>query len=49
MNSTIIIPLDFEFDEAINNGSDLLVIVRPVIGSSNTLESVNQVLDDIEL
>tara|TARA_Y100001970_G_scaffold7483_1_gene8594 strand:+ start:4415 stop:5098 length:684 start_codon:yes stop_codon:yes gene_type:complete len=35
--------------EAINNGSDFLVIGRPIIGSSNPLESLNQVLDDIEL
>jgi len=35
--------------EAINNGSDFLVIGRPIIGSSNPLESLNQVIDDIEL
>ena len=49
MNSTIIIPLDLELVEAKNNGSDLLVIGRSIIGSSNPLESLNQVLDDIEL
>ena len=35
--------------EAINNGSDFLVIGRPVIESSNPLKSLNQVLEDIEL
>ena len=49
MNSPIIIPLDLEYDEAITNGSDFLVIGRPIIGSLNPLESLNQVLDDIEL
>tara|TARA_B100000579_G_C22266007_1_gene591616 strand:+ start:287 stop:436 length:150 start_codon:yes stop_codon:yes gene_type:complete len=49
MNSAIIIPLDLEFDEATNNRLDLLVIGRPIIGSSNPLESLNQALDDIEL
>ena len=34
--------------EAINNGSDFLVIGRPVIESSNPLKSLNQVLDDIK-
>ena len=35
--------------EAINNGSDFLVIGRPVIENSNPLKSLNQALDDIEL
>ena len=35
--------------EAINNGSDFLVIGRPIIESPNPLKSFNQVLDDIEL
>ena len=35
--------------EAINNGSDFLVIGRPIIESSNPLKSLNQILDDIEL
>ena len=43
------IPLDLEFYEATNNRLDLLVIGRPIIGSSNPLESLNQALDDIEL
>ena len=34
--------------KAINNGSDFLVIGRPVIESSNPLKSLNQVLDDIK-
>lgn len=35
--------------EAINNGSDFLVIGRPITESSNPLKSLNQILDDIEL
>ena len=34
--------------EAINNGSDFMVIWRPIIESPNPLKSLNQVLDDIE-
>jgi orotidine-5'-phosphate decarboxylase len=35
--------------EAINNGSDFLVIGRPITESSNPLKSLNQVLEDFEL
>lgn len=35
--------------EAINNGSDFLVIGRPITESSNPLKSLNQVLEGIEL
>ena len=49
MNSPIIIPIDPEYDKAINNGSDCLVIGRTIIGNLNPLKSLNQLLDDIEL
>ena len=49
MNSQIIIPLGREYCKAINNGPDFLVIGKSIIGSSNTLKSLNQALNDIEL
>ena len=48
MNSPIILTLDLQYEKNRNNGTKLLVNGRPITKSLNPLESLNQILVDIE-
>ncbi len=56
MTSPIVVALDANYERSINlsrltkdNGSDYLVIGRPVTESTNPIKSLEEILKDIEI